>query len=92
MPVAFGDHLMFALYDSGASITQVSPKAIEPLLPYLEELDTDKVQFVSAENRSLRKMRLFPEDCLAVSLPPWSRWSRGFDRNHGTLSWWKTPC
>ena len=57
---------MFALYDSGASITQVSPKAIEPLLPYLEELDTDKVQFVSAENRSLRKMRLF--GCESTSL------------------------
>ena len=66
MPVAFGDHLMFALYDSGASITQVSPGAIGPLLPYLEELDTDKVQFVSAENRSLRKMRLF--GCSSTSL------------------------
>ena len=32
----------------------------------MEELDTDKVQFVSAENRSLKKMRLF--GCKAASL------------------------
>ena len=66
MPVAFGDQVMLALYDSGASITQISPEYLAPLLPYLEELDTDKVNFVSAENKSLKKMRLF--GCKTTSL------------------------
>ena len=66
IPIAIGDHCVLALYDSGASITQVSPEFLKLLLPYLEELDTDQVHFVSAENKSLQRMRLF--GCKAMSL------------------------
>ena len=66
MPISFGDQAIWALYDSGATISQATPETIKKLKPYLEELDVDQVQFISAEKQTVGKMRLF--GCALTSL------------------------
>ena len=46
MPVAVGDHADVWLYDSGATISQASPAAVQQMRPYLEELDAGDVDFL----------------------------------------------
>ena len=66
MPMAVGNHADVWLYDSGATISQASSTAIEHMRPYLTELDTGDVDFISVENQSKVPMRLY--SCKATSL------------------------
>lgn len=59
MPVAVGEHADVWLYDSGATISQASPAAIKQMRPFLTELDTGNVDFISVENKFQVSMRLF---------------------------------
>ena len=59
MPVAVGDHADICLYDSGVTLSQASPAAIEHMLPYLMEVDAGDVDFISVGSRPKASMRLF---------------------------------
>ena len=52
MPVAVGNHADIWLFDSGATLSQASPAAIERMLPFLTEVDAGEVDFISVESQS----------------------------------------
>ena len=59
VPVLIGDVLTVWHYDSGAGLSQISPKALAQLIHLLEKVDWDDVKFVTAKDVSTANMTLY---------------------------------
>lgn len=62
MPVRIGDTLSTWHYDSGAGISQFTPRALPQLEPYITKVDWDDVKFVTAKDISRTSMTLYKVD------------------------------
>lgn len=69
VPVRMGESLSVWHYDSGAGISQFTPKALKQLAPYITKVDWDDVKFVTAKDISRTTMTLYKvDDCSLMQM------------------------